>query len=61
MPVINKLLIYLILTLRPLLGPACCKFTVSCTQYAILQLKEKPTLPALWAIIKRLLSCNPFF
>ncbi|TET05816.1 membrane protein insertion efficiency factor YidD [Candidatus Dependentiae bacterium] len=61
MAMINRLLIYLILVLRPLLGPACCKFTISCTQYAILQLKEKSFLPALWTILKRLLSCNPFF
>lgn len=61
MRILNQLLIYLILGLRPLLGPpARCKFTVTCTQYAVLQLKEKPLFPAIWAIIKRLLACNPF-
>ncbi|MBT3827900.1 membrane protein insertion efficiency factor YidD [bacterium] len=47
--------------IRPLLGPpGTCKFMLSCSEYAIIQLREKSIIPALWAITKRLLACNPF-
>jgi putative component of membrane protein insertase Oxa1/YidC/SpoIIIJ protein YidD len=39
--IIGFILIALLLILRPLLGPAECKFTVGCTQYAVTQLQEK--------------------
>jgi len=60
MTILNKSLIFLVTGLRPLLGPAECKFTVGCTEFAVMQLNEKPLLPALWTITKRVLSCNPF-
>ena len=50
----------LIIGLRPLLGPACCKFDPSCTKFAVQSLANLPVHKALWAITKRLLSCNPF-
>ncbi|TET36246.1 membrane protein insertion efficiency factor YidD [Candidatus Dependentiae bacterium] len=46
--------------LRPLLGSAGCRYNPSCGNYAVEQLQKKSVLPALWAIIKRILSCNPF-
>lgn len=58
---LKTVLILLIQGLRPLLGPGHCKYTFSCTPYALKQLEEKNILSALYAIIKRLLSCNPFF
>lgn len=58
---IRSLLITLLLGLRPLLGPACCKFSVSCTEFAVLKLQEEPLWRALWEIAKRLVRCNPFF
>jgi putative component of membrane protein insertase Oxa1/YidC/SpoIIIJ protein YidD len=57
---IAQFLIFLLRGLRPLLGPAYCKFYVSCTEFAIIQLQEKPLPKACLAIIKRLLSCHPF-
>jgi putative component of membrane protein insertase Oxa1/YidC/SpoIIIJ protein YidD len=51
----------LILGLRPLLGPSICKYEPSCTKYAAHCLAELPFHKATWAIIKRVLSCNPFF
>jgi len=57
----NRLLIFIITGLRPLFGFAQCRYTVTCTQFALMQLKEKKMIPAIWAIIKRILSCNPFF
>lgn len=58
---IARFIIFIITGLRPLLGPAECRFEVSCTNYAKDELKNKPLLKALFSIIKRLLSCNPFF
>jgi len=58
---IGFILIFMIQGLRPLLGPAHCKYPISCTKYAVIQLKTKPLFTALWLITKRLISCNPFF
>jgi hypothetical protein len=51
----------LIMGLRPILGPALCKFEPSCTRFAIEALKTLPFFKAVWVIAKRLLSCNPFW
>jgi putative component of membrane protein insertase Oxa1/YidC/SpoIIIJ protein YidD len=51
----------LIRGLRPLLGPAVCRFTITCTNYAVLQLQQKPFFPACYLIIERLLLCNPLW
>jgi putative component of membrane protein insertase Oxa1/YidC/SpoIIIJ protein YidD len=58
---LSRLFIFLIQGIRPLLGgQGCCKYSVTCTQFAINQLKERPLHRALWHICKRVLSCNPF-
>lgn len=57
----RHILIALIIGLRPILGPACCKFTVSCTEFAVLKLKEGPFFRALWEIVKRLARCQLFY
>ncbi|NBQ17314.1 membrane protein insertion efficiency factor YidD [bacterium] len=49
-----------IFTFRPLLGPASCKFSIGCTQYALLQLEQPSFLIALKNITLRLVRCNPF-
>ncbi len=54
---IKAILRFLILGLRPLLGPASCKYEVGCTQYTLNQLKEKNLIPAIIASAKRILSC----
>ncbi len=58
---LNKILIFLITGLRPLLGIAHCRYAVSCTKYAVWQLEEQGLFVALWEICKRVVSCNPFF
>ncbi len=58
---VRHLLVIFLIGLRPLLGPACCKFTVSCTDFAVLKLQEGPLLHALWEIIKRLSRCQPLY
>jgi len=57
---LNHILIFMLIGLRPLLGPAQCRYPQTCGNYAVEQLEKKFVLSALWAIIKRLLSCNPF-
>jgi len=57
---IGYILIFLIRGLRPLLGPAHCKYPISCTDYAEDTLKKESLLKAIWLITKRVLSCNPF-
>jgi putative component of membrane protein insertase Oxa1/YidC/SpoIIIJ protein YidD len=62
MRLINKLLIFIILGTRPLLGPpARCRYAVTCTHFAIAELQTTPLHKALWSILKRILSCNPFY
>jgi putative component of membrane protein insertase Oxa1/YidC/SpoIIIJ protein YidD len=56
---LNKIVIFVIVGLRPLFGVAHCRYAVSCTKFAIMQLQEKTLLPAAWEIIKRVCSCNP--
>ena len=57
---ISFVLQFLIMSLRPLLGPPVhCVYALSCTKFALYQLQEEPLGKAVWAIIKRLLSCNP--
>lgn len=59
--ILARLFIFLIRGLRPLLGsPGCCRYTVTCTDFAIQQFKEQPFHKALWRSFKRVLSCNPF-
>jgi putative component of membrane protein insertase Oxa1/YidC/SpoIIIJ protein YidD len=58
---INRVFIFILRGTRPLLGPARCKFTVTCTEYAIIQLQEKSLLVAIGEIVRRLFSCNPFW
>lgn len=60
-PLINKAVIFLIVGLRPLFGIAHCRYAVSCTKFATWQLEEKSFLSAMWAIIKRVCSCNPLW
>jgi putative component of membrane protein insertase Oxa1/YidC/SpoIIIJ protein YidD len=59
--IFRTIAISLLLGLRPLLGPACCKFSVSCTDFAVLKLKEGPFFHALWEIIKRISRCQSFY
>lgn len=58
---IKKLLIFILIGLRPLLGPATCRYAIGCTAYAREQLETQPIHRALWLISKRVLNCNPFW
>lgn len=43
----------------PLLGPAC-RFTPSCSEYAIICLRTHPLPRAYWLIARRLVRCHPW-
>ena len=45
--------------LSPLLGP-CCRFSPSCSAYAIEALQRHGVLWGCWFIAKRLLRCHPW-
>lgn len=44
--------------LSPLLGQNC-RFTPSCSEYAIIALKRFGLIKGCWLIIKRILKCHP--
>ncbi|MEX0671833.1 MAG: membrane protein insertion efficiency factor YidD [Candidatus Babeliales bacterium] len=55
---IATILYHIMQSIRPLLGPDNqCRYHITCTEYARLQLSEEPLHKALWNISKRLLSC----
>ena len=57
---LSLFLIFFIQLIRPFFGQDnVCPFTVGCTQYAIMQLKEVNFFIAIYRIVKRLLLCNP--
>lgn len=60
MSYVTTTLIFLIKTIRPLLGPASCKFPISCTEFAITALSSLPFHKAVYATVKRVFYCNPF-
>jgi hypothetical protein len=46
-------------TLSTLLGP-CCRFTPSCSSYALLSMKRFGVIGGAGLILKRLIKCHPF-
>lgn len=42
------------------LFPSRCRYTPSCSQYAVEALKKHGSLKGLWLLVYRLLRCNPF-
>lgn len=61
MKILNQMLIFLIQSIRPILGPATCRFTLSCGNFACQELQDKNIISALWSILKRIFLCNPFY
>lgn len=57
--ILNTLIMALFTLIRPILGPAECKYGLSCMPFAKKQLSELPTHKAIWRIIRRVASCNP--
>lgn len=60
---IKKVFIYLIRLYQKVLSPilgAQCRYTPTCSQYAVEALQKYGALKGGWLAFKRILSCNPF-
>ncbi|MDE5638851.1 MAG: membrane protein insertion efficiency factor YidD [Odoribacter sp.] len=42
------------------LKPSCCRYTPSCSEYAIQALRKYGPLKGGWLALKRILSCHPW-
>lgn len=42
------------------LKPGCCRFTPTCSQYAIEALQKYGPVKGLWLSIKRIIRCHPW-
>ncbi len=60
MKIAAKIIIFLIDITRPFIAPSkCCIYSITCTKYAKMVLRQKSIFIAIPLIILRLLSCNP--
>jgi len=41
--------------------PSCCRFTPTCSAYAIQAIEKYGARKGGWLALKRLLRCNPFY
>ena len=41
--------------------PACCRFTPTCSAYALEAIHKYGAIKGGWLALKRLLRCNPFY
>lgn len=60
----KKLLIALVKFYRKFISPMkrpTCRFTPTCSQYALDALNEYGAIKGTWMSIKRILRCNPFY
>ncbi len=59
-----KIFIFLIrlyqASISPLLGPGKCRYTPSCSEYAVEAFKKYPKTKAFWLSLKRILRCAPW-
>ena len=42
------------------LKPSCCRFTPTCSQYALEAIEKYGALKGGWLAFRRILRCNPF-
>ena len=59
----KKILIWLINFYRhsisPYKGGACCRFTPTCSQYALEAIEKYGTIKGTYLAVKRILKCHP--
>ena len=58
LPFIGLIKLYQLIV-SPILGPKC-RFTPSCSHYAVEALKKHGVLKGLWLTIKRISRCHPW-
>lgn len=54
------MLIYFYKIIISPLFPATCRFTPTCSQYALEAFKKHSIFKAIWLTLKRILSCHPW-
>lgn len=42
------------------LNPPCCRFTPTCSEYALQAIEKYGALKGSWLAVKRIIRCNPF-
>lgn len=42
------------------LKPSCCRYTPTCSEYAVQALRKYGPLKGSWLALKRILSCHPW-
>lgn len=60
---IGKILIYIVRLYQKFLSPflgAQCRYTPTCSQYAVEALQKHGALKGSWLALKRIVSCNPW-
>ena len=63
MSLIKKIIISIVKLYRKYISPLkkpCCRFTPTCSQYAIEAFEKYGVLKGLYLSVKRILRCNPF-
>ena len=40
--------------------PPCCRFTPTCSEYALQAIEKYGALKGSWLAVKRIIRCNPF-
>lgn len=48
------------LTISPMLGPIC-RYTPSCSHYALEAIQKHGACRGSWLAVKRICKCNPFY
>ncbi len=59
----KKILIFLVKAYRKYVSPArqpCCRFTPTCSAYALEALEKYGAVKGSWLALKRLCKCHPF-
>ncbi|MBQ3108094.1 MAG: membrane protein insertion efficiency factor YidD [Clostridia bacterium] len=59
----KRVLLYMIAGYRRYISPlfpGCCRFTPTCSQYAIEAIERYGAARGFWLAFKRILRCNPF-
>ena len=62
--ILKKILVALVrfyqVCISPYKGPLHCRFTPTCSQYALEALEKYGPIKGLYLAVKRILRCNPF-
>lgn len=60
---VKTVIVWLILGYRYIISPYlgnCCRFTPSCSEYALVVIEKHGVMKGLWFTVLRLLKCHPW-